>query len=154
MKKGLGRVLCVLAILYMTGMTVCAADAGTIKKDMVLQTNSDVDLHEKPDASSAITATLQNGTPVVIGEDEKDGWCLAAFRENTGYVQTSFLRSLGSQDELDSEFRNIKEESILTYREAETAKQHIVSTRIWGIVIVVLVVAIFGAGIVSAMKKR
>lgn len=27
-KKGLGRVLCVLAILYVTGMTVCAAEVG------------------------------------------------------------------------------------------------------------------------------
>ena len=154
MKKGFSRILCVLAMLCVMGMTVCAVDAGSIEMNMVLQTNSDVELHENPDASSAVTATLTSGTPVVISEDEKDGWCQVKFRENTGYVQITFLDTIVDQNALDSEFQDVKEAGILSFQEAEMAKKHMQSTRIWGAVIIVLVIAIFGVGIVSALKKN
>ena len=50
MKKRFGGILGALLILLVMGMTVCAADAGDIKKNTVLQTNSEVELHEAPDA--------------------------------------------------------------------------------------------------------
>ena len=153
-KRGFSVILCILAMLYVMGMTVCAADAGSIRKNMVLQTNSDVELHEEPDASSAVTAALQSGTPVVISEDAKDGWCQVIFRENTGYLPITSLDTLVAQDALESEFQNVREVSILSYQEAESTKKQIASTRIWGAVIIVLVIAIFGVGIVSALKKN
>lgn len=42
MKKRFGGILGALLILLVMGMTVCAADAGDIKKNTVLQTNSEV----------------------------------------------------------------------------------------------------------------
>lgn len=152
--KRLSRILCVLAMLCVMGMTVCASDIDDIKKDMLRQTNSDVELHEKPDASSAVTATLPNGTPVVTNEDAKDGWCLVTYRENTGYVQTASLAVLVSQEVLDSEFQSVRDANLLSYQEAEAAKKHAASTRVWGAVIIVLVVAIFGVGIVTTLKKN
>lgn len=168
MKRRLSRIVCVLVMLYVMGMTVCAAGAGKIenaeeksneiksieiKKDMVLQTNDNAELHSKPDSASATEDILQSGTPVIVDEAEKDGWCHVVFQEKSGYIQTSFLVSLGNEDVLASEFRNVEEENRLAYQEAEAAKQHIVSTRIWGSIIIVLVAAIFGVGIASALKK-
>lgn len=189
MRKRSGRILCVLAMLFVMGMTVCAADAEDIKKNMVLQTNSDVELHEEPDATSGITATLPGGTPVIVKEDEKDGWCMVAYREDTGYVEVSLLGVLGSQgtpgasddqavaenetavDEgsksdsekeatpetanaLDEEFKVIKEEGQLAYQEAEAAKEQAASERTWGIVIAVLVIAIFAVGIITTLRNN
>ncbi len=231
MKKCFGRIVCVLAMLLVMGMTVCAADAGNIKKNAVLQTNSEVELHEEPDAASAVTATLPGGTPVIIKEDAKDGWCLVSYKENAGYVQISFLGTLGSpvaaanqsatddsqsatadsqnmtddsqneaddsqneadvtddsqneadvtddtqnvtgdeteqnqetvtaQDEsavsednnaLENEFKRIEEAGILAYEEAETTKNQAASERTWGIVIAVLVIAIFAVGITTTV---
>lgn len=88
MKKRLGIIAGVLLMLVM-GMTVWAADAGMnieIKKNQVFQVNSDAELHEQPDAASAVTATLPGGTPVIAKEDAKDGWCLVAYQTQTGYV--------------------------------------------------------------------
>jgi len=79
------------------GMTVCAADVENIKKNKVLQTNSDVELHEAPDAASAVTGTLSAATPVIVKEDAKDGWCMVAYQETVGYVQVTSLGLLGSQ---------------------------------------------------------
>lgn len=97
MKKSLGRIVSVLCILLVMGMTVCAADVENIKKNKVLQTNSDVELHEAPDAASAVTGTLSAATPVIVKEDAKDGWCMVAYQETVGYVQVTSLGLLGSQ---------------------------------------------------------
>ena len=97
MKKSLGRIVSVLCILLVMGMTVCAANVENIKKNKVLQTNSDVELHEAPDAASAVTGTLSAATPVIVKEDAKDGWCMVAYQETVGYVQVTSLGLLGSQ---------------------------------------------------------
>lgn len=98
MKKRLGTMAGVLLLVLVMGMTVWAADAGVIdvdiKKNQVFQVNSDVELHEQPDAASAVTATLPGGTPVIAKEDAKDGWCLVAYQTQTGYVQTSDRKSV------------------------------------------------------------
>lgn len=242
MKKYMGKIVGVLFALLAMGMTVCAAatDDINIKKNQVFQVNSEAGLHEQPDAASAVTATLPGGTPVIIKEDAKDGWCKVAYQEQTGYVQVSILGLLGSpvspavpvstdQEEqgatenqtvppeetntngetvpndsavsddetavsgetrmpdedsvdegvviksepgeddettpvqdvnaLDEEFRNIQEENILSYQEAEAAEKQAASEKIWGIVIAVLVIAIFAVGIITTLvgnkgKKR
>lgn len=97
MKKRFGGILGALLILLVMGMTVCAADVENIKKNKVLQTNSDVELHEAPDAASAVTGTLSAATPVIVKEDAKDGWCMVAYQETVGYVQVTSLGLLGSQ---------------------------------------------------------
>lgn len=249
MKKYLGKIAGVLLILLAMGMTVCAAETDdiNIKKNQVFQVNSDADLHEQPDAASAVTATLPGGTPVIVREDAADGWCLVSYQKQSGYVQVPILGFLGSpissaapasteqeqqgaaenqtvppgeadtdgaaaqpgeadagstvsdsgtagsgetqtpdrdllddgaeikpesaqgkadgdalvQDvsSLDEEFRNVQEENIFSYQEAEAAKKRAASGRIWKIVIAVLVIAIFAVGIGTTLagnkgKKR
>lgn len=249
MKKYLGKIAGVLLILLAMGMTVCAAETDdiNIKKNQVFQVNSDADLHEQPDAASAVTATLPGGTPVIVREDAADGWCLVSYQKQSGYVQVPILGFLGSpissaapasteqeqqgaaenqtvppgeadtdgaaaqpgeadagstvsdsgtagsgetqtpdrdllddgaeikpesaqgkadgdalvQDvsALDEEFRNVQEENIFSYQEAEAAKKRAASGRIWKIVISVLVIAIFAVGIGTTLagnkgKKR
>lgn len=199
-------------MLLAMGMTVCAAatDEINIKKNQVFQVNSDADLHEQPDAASAVTATLPGGTPVIVGEDAKDGWCMVAYQEKAGYVQVSILGLLGSPvipavsaptdeeqqgaaenqtvpsgetktpdedslDEgtaikpesepekddgkaplqnvsvLDEEFKNIQEEDILLYQEAEAAEKQAASEKMWGTVIAVLVIATFAVGVITTL---
>lgn len=255
MKKYLGKIAGVLLILLAMGMTVCAAETDdiNIKKNQVFQVNSDADLHEQPDAASAVTATLPGGTPVIVREDAADGWCLVSYQKQSGYVQVPVLGLLGSpvssaapastdqeqqgvtenqtvppgeadtdgaavptreagtdgeadadstvsdsgtagsgetqtpdrdllddgaeikpesvqgkadgdalvQDvsALDEEFRNVQEENIFSYQEAEAAKKRAASGRTWKIVIAVLVIAIFAVGIGTTLagnkgKKR
>lgn len=100
MKTGFGKLACLLIASIAMGMMVCAAETNNIdelaKKNSVLQINSDAQLHGEPNENSAVTSALPAGTPVVIMEDGKDGWCKVSYRENEGYVQTSVLGMLGS----------------------------------------------------------
>lgn len=98
MKRYWGKIAGVLFLVLAVGMTVRAADTDdiNIKKNQVFQVNSDAELHEQPDAASAVTATLPGGTPVIVGEDAKDGWCKVAYQEKAGYVPVSILGILGS----------------------------------------------------------
>lgn len=265
MIKNFSRIMVIFLMLFVAGMTVCAAEADDIKKNRVFQVSSDVELHGEPDTASAVTAVLPGGTPVIVKEDAQDGWCRVGYREQTGYVQVSFLSVIGSPvipaaandqavpesaaalgsgeqeddktaqnsgvqsedkpaqdsaepsedrpaqdgialtddrdaqnsrglsedktvqrseaqadskaaqggagqpddstgasaraDTLDDEFRMIQEQNLLAYQEAEAAKEQAKSDRIWGIVIAVLVAAIFVVGIFTTLagnkgKKR
>lgn len=212
--------------VYASDMIVYAINTDDIKKNTVFQVSTDVELHEMPDITSAVTAALPGGTPVIVKEDAADGWCKVAYREQTGYVQISFLDIVGSPvlsvaaneqammpengtmqkdqvqsdktptnapqsggpaqndrvmqdtgaqsdnitasdsetqpdndltaargaDTLDEEFRIIQEQNQLSYQEAQTAKEQAESDRMWGLVIAVLVAAIFAVGIVTTLK--
>lgn len=212
MKKNLGKIVSVLCILLVMGMTVCAADVENIKKNRVFQTGSEVELHEAPDAASAVTGTLPGATPVIVKEDAKDGWCKVAYQETEGYVQVSSLVLLGSQstpgvsagqdttasdvqssvgtvqgndaqssagegqengtgndaqvsagaqdisvdiNTLNEEFKNVQEENLLSFQEAEAAKEQQREQKkadiMWKVIIAVLVVAIFAVGIVTTL---
>lgn len=82
--------------VYASDMIVYAINTDDIKKNTVFQVSTDVELHEMPDITSAVTAALPGGTPVIVKEDAADGWCKVAYREQTGYVQISFLDIVGS----------------------------------------------------------
>ncbi len=241
MNKNSGRIICFILTLLVIGKivycpTVYAADADDIKKNRVFQVSSDVELHAEPDPASEITAMLPGGTPVIIREDVQDGWCRVSYSEQTGYVQISFLATVGSPftsvgtvgqaaadgnrdtdetivhdggeqtedsavrgsealsdeqtaqngqvqpnqeivandqlqteniatqngqmqpnneiiaDALNDEFKVIQEQNLLSYQEAETAKEQAKADRIWGIVIALLVIAIFAVGIVTTLS--
>lgn len=244
MNKNSGRIICFIFALFVIGRivccpTVCAADIDEIKKNRVFQVSSDVELHVEPDLASEIAAMLPGGTPVIIKEDVQDGWCKVAYREQMGYVQISFLATVGSPvtstgtvdqaaadsggqtqnpivhnggeqtedsavrssealpedqaaqndqvqpenesiqnelqtedhaaqndqvqthdeittagntDALKDEFKVIQEQNLLSYQEAEIAKEQAKADRIWGIVIALLVIAIFAVGVVTTLS--
>lgn len=152
-KDKLGRIIGVLAALAIVAsarMAYAAEDAGDIKAGMVLQINDDATLYEEPDKPAAVAAALEKGTPVIITQDAKDGWCMVSYQGQSGYVQTSHLGIVGDGDELADEFKAVSEEGIASYQEADMQQGKFVSERMWGIAIAVLVIAIFGAGMLSA----
>lgn len=150
MKNKFGKILGILAALFMMGATAYAADDENIKKDTVLQVNDDTKLYEKPDTAAAVTAALNKGMPVIITQDAKDGWVMVSYQGESGYMQTSHLSIVGDEDKLADEFTVISEEGIMAYQEGDMEQRKFVSERMWGIAIAVLVIAIFGAGILSA----
>ena len=59
----------------------------------------------------------------------------------------------GGTEELDQEFEEVEEEMLRVIDEHELVQKSKQTSRIWGVVIGALVIAIFAVGVVSALKK-
>ena len=154
MKKVIGKVLIGIAVMMLGCITVCGAELESVQKNMVLETVEEVELREEPSSTGVVITSLQAGTVVVVSEDASRDWCKVSYREQEGYVSIAKLKGLGNMEELNSEFDKISQTIQLAFEEIMAREHEEMQARIWGSIIVVLIVAIFGVGIVSAVKKN
>lgn len=143
-----------ITVMLLGCITICAAEVETVQKNMVLETVKETQLLEAPNTTAKPVVTLQAGTPVFILEDESDGWCKVSSQEQEGYMKASELKRLGNQEELNAEFDKIGNTVQLVFDEIVTRENEEKQARIWGTIMVVLIAAIFGVGMVSALKKN
>ncbi len=131
-----------------------AAEQAWFVKDTVWEVVDDVTVREEPDNSTKAVGELEAGTPVVVSEDEKDGWCKVKNQTLEGYVQTSDLQVVNAEDAeaLKQEFGVNDEFGSMVLEEYDYQKKQKRTSLIWGVVIGVLVIAIFAVGIVSAIN--
>lgn len=154
MRKIIGRVLIGMAAVLLGCITVCGAELESVQKNMVLETVEEVELREEPASTGAVVASLQKGIAVVVSEDANGDWCKVSYQKQEGYVPVTVLKTLGNAEELNSEFDKISQTVQLAFEEIMTREHEEQQARIWGSIIVVLIVAIFGVGIASAVKKN
>ncbi len=128
--------------------------AAQFLKDTVWEVTGDVTVRDEPDRKSKKTGKLEAGTPVVVSEDEQDGWCKVRNQTVEGYIETSSLQMVNAAnaEALKQEFGVNEEFDSMVLEEYEYQKRQKRTTFIWGAVIGVLVVAIFAVGIVSAIN--
>ena len=138
-------------VFFVSGITSKAAEE--ITENMVLQISEDTAIYEKPDENSNTTGTFNSGTPVIVREDAKNGWCKVSYQDTEGYVRTSGLKKIGDLKQIAAEFDAISDNMQLIFDSIVLREQEERRTRIWGVVIVTLVIAIFGVGIISSIKS-
>ncbi len=146
-----------MAVLFvLTGFGAQAAENTQFVKDTVWEAADDVTVREEPDNSTKAVGELEAGTPVVVSEDEKDGWCKVKNQTLEGYVQTSDLQVVNAEDAeaLKQEFGVNDEFGSMVLEEYDYQKKQKRTSLIWGVVIGVLVIAIFAVGIVSAINSN
>ncbi len=147
----------IMAMLFvLTEFGAQAAGNTQFVKDTVWEAADDVTVREKPDNSTKAVGELEAGTPVVVSEDEKDGWCKVKNQTLEGYVQTSDLQVVNAEDAeaLKQEFGVNDEFGSMVLEEYDYQKKQKRTSLIWGVVIGVLVIAIFTVGIVSAINSN
>lgn len=154
MKKVISKVMLGIVIMMLGCITVYAAELESIQKNMVLEMVETVELREEPAVTAKTITTLQAGTTVVVVEDANGDWCKVSYQEQEGYVPVAKLKTLGNKEELNSEFGKISQTVQLAFEEIMVREHEEMQARIWGSIIVVLIVAIFGVGIASAVKKN
>ena len=154
MKKWIREMVVIAVVVLLGSMPVSAAELEQVQKSMVLETVGEVELLDKPVATAQVVCTLSAGTAVVVLEDEDNDWCKVTYQEQEGYLEVSMLKTLGNQKELNAEFDKISNTIQLFFEEIITRENQQKQARIWGTIIVVLIVAIFGVGIASAVKKN
>lgn len=150
--KRLGLAVIALYMLCVTGLQTYAAEDS--KVGVLYEVTVDTELKEAADARSATVGEVQAGTAVVV-ESEDGTWSKVLYRELEGYVESDVLEVYAEEElaSLTQEMASVSEEEQRLVEEADLAARQNRSSVIWGSIIAVLILAIFGVGVMSAVKN-
>lgn len=136
----------VMVICFLTGnMKVNAEEM------KMFYTTQQINVYEKQDISSKVLITVEEGIPILLLE-EGDTWCQVQYKGETGYVETVFLQR--ENEELALELDEQHEYNQVFMNEVLRLEEEKAQSRIWGSVIVILILGIFGVGIWNTVKAN
>ena len=118
-----------------------AAEKTEIAVNSFYQVNENTQMRENASESAEEVQELVAGDTVMVTAYTDGEWCTVSKGDKTGYVPINALTPIGN------DYESIYEEMLELQRQKR-------NRMIWGSIIVVLVIAIFGVGIVSAVKKN
>lgn len=164
-KRNIHVAVCLLSmfIMLMPAFSVKASEkdeTGTKTEENVTgtlqQTSKAVEIKEAPDEDSDTLASLQKGTAVIVYGEPQDSWCRIECQGVEGYIGSDALEQYQAEiaENLGQEFQAVEEDALRTIDEYELLQKEKRTSRIWGTVIVVLVIAIFVVGILSALRQN
>ena len=156
--KKMGRSVCLAAavMLFFLGMYMPVQATETESMITLQQTVKDAQIKESPEDNAKTLREIEEGTGVIVYGEPQDSWSQVEYDGAKGYMESSALEAYMTDDdveELEEEFDDVQEETVRTVEETELIQKSKRTSMIWGIVIAVLVAAIFVVGIVSAIKK-
>ena len=73
---------------------------------------------------------------------------------NDAELSAKQIQQFENSEELDAEFSHLEEESAMIVEEVERQREEARRSKIWGTVIILLVMGIFGMGVVSTVKDK
>lgn len=147
-------VFIILAGVMIHSQSCYAVEETEITVNSFYQVNTDTQMKENASESAQTVQELKAGDTVMVTAYADGAWCMASIGDKTGYVHIAELTPIGNVDNLNAEFNSIGNDYESIYEEVLELQRQKKNRMIWGSIIVVLVVAIFGVGIVSAVKKN
>lgn len=152
----------VLTIMQMGSLYVYAAETEEVgetqESDMtqlnqIMVTAREVELKAEPNYNSETLMTYEKGASVFVTELVGDEWVLARYQDKIGYVdRTALLMQKMDVSGIDAEMAVEAEETKFVLEEVERYQQEARRSKIWGTIIVVLVISIFAIGIISTIR--
>lgn len=121
----------------------------------LMTADKDIDMKAEPLDSAEKIMTYHKGDPVFVTGETADGWYRAIYQDKEGYIPKDSLSILEIDvAALDEEMARTEQEAELVVETVERYRAEARRSKIWGSVIVVLVVGIFATGIVSGIKSK
>ena len=155
--KKMGRSVCLAAavMLFFLGMYMPVQATETESMITLQQTVKDAQIKESPEDNAKTLREIEEGTGVIVYGEPQDSWSQVEYGGVNGYMKSDALEFyvVGAEGELEKEFEVVSEETVRAVEESELLRRSKRTSMIWGIVIAVLIAAIFVVGIVSAIKK-
>ena len=129
-----------------------AAEANLSGSLMMLA--EDTPARENPDEEAAVVVELPAGAQLLV-TGEEDGWYEIFYQGKTAYVPmaSATASTQVDQEALDEEMHRVEEEGAAFVEALEAQRKAAQRSRIWQIIIIVLIVAVFLTGVVSAVKS-
>lgn len=161
MKRKMGIKGVVVTMGVLIGLFCGAKDLTPVRAEeaselsRLMTADVDVDLKAAPERGAEIIMTYQAGDSVFVTGETADGWYRVIYQDKEGYVPKD---SLCEQEidvaGLDAEMEAVEQEAELVVETVERYRAETRRSKIWGTVIVILVVGIFATGIISSVRGK
>lgn len=153
---------CGLAAAALSPLCVWAEENSAIQSaaditelSQLMTANEAVDLKTEPEENAETIHSYQKDDPVFVTGKTADGWYRAVYKGKEGYIpEKALLVQELDVEGLDAEMDKTKQEAELVVETVEKYHEETRRSRIWGIVIGVLVVGIFATGIISGIRSK
>lgn len=120
----------------------------------LMMANKDIDMKTEPSGSAETIISYQAGDSVFVTGETTDGWYCVIYQDKEGYIPKDSLSVLEIDvAALDEEMARTEQEAELVVETLERYRAEARRSKIWGSVIIVLVVGIFATGIISGIKS-
>ena len=118
-----------------------------------------IDVKAEPDDKAETLFSYDAGAAVYVTGETEDGWYIVFYQGKTGYINKDSSKEALSTKEvdiqaLDEEMEALQVRDKIIVEEVERYRAEARRSRIWGTVIVLLVVGIFVVGIVSTVRSE
>jgi uncharacterized protein YgiM (DUF1202 family) len=150
-RKMINVLLVALLFTFVNPINVNASEE-TVGANRVLKLQAETNIMDRADTNGKILGTAQTDSTVISVEEASGGWIKVKYQDIEGYIQLDRI-NFEPESGLDAEFDEVSNDVMQlfeTYQYAISRKNQRV---IWGTVIVLIVIAMFAVGIVSAVVK-
>ena len=141
-------------LLWVPSIRVYAEEQVTdLSKLMVAK--SSIDAFVETSEQSEVVISYEADASVMVTGETTNGWYRVVYQDKVGFVKKTDLKESDFNiAALDEEFEVNEIEGKLFIEEVERIRAQISRSRIWGTIIVLLIVGIFGTGIYSTIKSE
>lgn len=153
MKKIGLYVWCLVGVLWLLSMRINATEQEIIGVNILLEVTETVAIYEEPASDAKVVTTIEAGTPIISASVQQDAWIEVSYQQIKGFIEVKNVKIFGEAG-LEAEFEEIEQANRLLMTELQYIEKEQKAKFAWGIVIAVLVIAIFTIGIVSGMLKN
>lgn len=149
-----------LCLLFGMGQAVLIVHAAEGPQDVtelsqIMVAEEEIEMKAAPDEESETLMIYEKGASVFVTSEAEDGWYRVIYQDKAGYIKEESLRAQKIDVEgLDAEMQANAQEGKYMVEAVEKYRVEARRSKIWGSVIIVLVVGIFGIGIFSALRTQ
>ncbi len=120
----------------------------------LMMAEESVKMKTAPEDNAEVIMSYQKGDSVFVTGETGSGWYRVIYQDKEGYVPKEYL-SVQEMDvaALDEEMARTEQEAKLVVETVERYRADARRSKIWGSVIIVLVLGIFATGIFSGIKS-
>lgn len=154
-----------VTVLFLLAMYSLGAEAkeneilsyDDLQKFMVAEAEIEAKVEPREDADTAFTYAA--GSTIYIMGETQEGWYIVLYQGNTGYINRASEEKGLSEVErdieaLDAEMQQEQTEGKMLVEEIERQRAEGKRSKIWGLIIVLLVAGIFATGLISTIQAE
>ncbi|MBQ9991077.1 MAG: hypothetical protein IJP31_09100 [Lachnospiraceae bacterium] len=149
-----------LAFILAGGMLIRAeaAEQNAITIMKMVTVSERTEAKKEPSDSAEVLVVFEAGADILVVEEIDEEWYSIAYKAEIGYIKKAETEEKVSYAEelevADKELEEVGYETTLLVEELEKEKTESKKSILWGVVIAVLVIAIFGVGIAQNVLKK